>query len=254
MDTLRNTFSGLLAVITLGPTLAWAQSSYTEVVRRPVYETHYEPRQQITYEQVQQTRWRTETTTRWEPVTRTERVVVDEGRWERVWVPKLRDWDRVWVPQLVEREETRTTYEKRTLHKRVPYQVTRTVPVTTTRYEPVVTRRIVEEKIVRGHSGSDRSLTRTRSPLGRTASTRASRSSTTSRPAAIASRRYSSIPASRLGRYTPARSRTRAAFDAIDARVAARSGSGLSGYRPAARRPNVPTAAMAWRASDTLRR
>jgi hypothetical protein len=255
MNAARNCLAGLLVVVTTSPSLAWAQSRYAdqgarEVVRRPVYETRYVPRQQIAYDQVPETRWRTESSTRWEPVTRTERVVVDEGRWERVWVPKLGDWDRVWVPNLVEREETQTTYERRTIERQVPYQALRTVPVTTTRYEPVVTRRIVEEEIVRG----DAAVARSASSLGRTASSQGYRSQIASRPAAIASRSSSSIPASRLGSYRPVPSRAGAAFDQLDSRVASRTLPDYSSRSATGRRPYVPTAATAWQASDTLRR
>lgn len=258
MHRMRTVLAGFVAVATVGPVTAWAQSAEAyqgvrEVVRRPVYETHYEPREYVTYEAVPETRWRTETVSRWEPVTRTRRIVVDEGRWERVWVPKLGDFDQVWVPKLVEREQTETTYEKHMVEKQVPYQATRTVPVRQTRYEPVVTRRIVEEHIVRAPAAGDDSLARagsTRYP-GTAGSSYNSRLS--SRPTSLASRSAASIPASRLGSYRPTTVRARAEFDQLETRVAARSGAGPSQYR-ATGGPSVPTAALAWQASGTLRR
>lgn len=86
----------------------------------------------VTYRDVTRTEFRLQAETQAVPVTAQQSVTVDEGGWQKIWVPKL-----------VQKTVPITTYQQQTVYRQVPHQVTQRVPQvsyqTTTRMIPQVT-------------------------------------------------------------------------------------------------------------------
>lgn len=107
------------------------QTSY-----QPVVETQYAQQPVIQQRDVAVTEYRAEPVVETVPVASYENVVVDEGSYQTVWVPRL-----------TTKTVARTSYQTRTAYRSVPYQVTRrvseyatqTVPYQTVRYVPAGT-------------------------------------------------------------------------------------------------------------------
>lgn len=99
-----------------------------------VVETQYTQQPVLQQRDVQTTEYRNEAVTETVPSTIYENVLVDEGSYQSVWVPRL-----------TTKSVARTVYQTRTSCRTVPYQVTRriseyatqTVPYQTVRYVPV---------------------------------------------------------------------------------------------------------------------
>ncbi len=92
---------------------------------QPVISTQYRQQQQITYRDVAQTEYRQEAYYKSVPVTTYENVTVDEGSYQRVWVPKL-----------VNKTVAKQGYQSQLSYRSVPYQVTRRIPEVTTQLVP----------------------------------------------------------------------------------------------------------------------
>ncbi|QDT99417.1 hypothetical protein [Gimesia aquarii] len=76
------------------------------------------PPPKICYQDIICTEYRMVPQTRTVPVTTYQQVTVDEGCWQRVWVPRM-----------VTKQIPRTEYRRETSYVRTPYQVRRRVPV-----------------------------------------------------------------------------------------------------------------------------
>lgn len=76
------------------------------------------PRPQICYQDIICTEYRMVPRTCTVPVTTYQQVTVDEGSWQKVWVPRM-----------VTRQVPRTEYRQQTSYVRTPYKVRRRVPV-----------------------------------------------------------------------------------------------------------------------------
>jgi hypothetical protein len=105
-----------------------------KVTYRPVVETHMVPQPVLSHRNVTETRYRTEPVTETVPTTAYDCVTVDEGSYQRVWVPKI-----------VTRQVPKTVYQQRTTYRTVPYQVTRQVAECRTQMVPRQTVRYVPE-------------------------------------------------------------------------------------------------------------
>ena len=100
---------------------------------QPVIETQYAQQPVLQQRDVLTTEYRTEPVTETVPATVVENVLVDEGSFQTVWVPRL-----------TSKAVARTTFQTRTSYRTVPYQVSRrvseyatqTVPYQTVRYYP----------------------------------------------------------------------------------------------------------------------
>lgn len=105
-----------------------------KVTYRPVVETHMVPQPVLTHRNVTETQYRTEPVTETVPTTAYDCVTVDEGSYQRIWVPKI-----------VTKQVPKTVYQQRTTYRTVPYQVTRQVAECKTRMVPQQTVRYVPE-------------------------------------------------------------------------------------------------------------
>lgn len=74
----------------------------------------------VTYRDVTRTEYRTQAETVTVPVTTTQTVTVDEGGWQKVWVPRM-----------VSKQVPATTYQQQTVYRQVPYQVSQRIPQVT---------------------------------------------------------------------------------------------------------------------------
>lgn len=100
---------------------------------QPVVETKYTQQPVLQQRDVVATEYRTEPVLETVPATVYENVMVDEGSYQTVWVPRL-----------TTKAVARTTYQSRTSYRTVPFQVarrvseyaTQTVPYQTVRYVP----------------------------------------------------------------------------------------------------------------------
>lgn len=92
---------------------------------RPTVQTTYRQQQVVTYQNVAQTVYRKEAHYETVPVTAYQSVTVDEGGYQKVWVPKL-----------VQKQVPKTVYQQRLSYRTVPYQVTRRVPQISTQIVP----------------------------------------------------------------------------------------------------------------------
>ena len=100
---------------------------------QPVIETQYAQQPVLQQRDVLATEYRTEPVIETVPATVVENVLVDEGSFQTVWVPRL-----------TTKAVARTTYQSRTAYRTVPYQVSRriseyatqTIPYQTVRYLP----------------------------------------------------------------------------------------------------------------------
>jgi hypothetical protein len=100
---------------------------------QPVIETQYAQQPVLQQRDVLTTEYRTEPVTETVPATVVENMLVDEGSFQTVWVPRL-----------TTKAIARTTYQSRTSYRTVPYQVSRriseygmqTVPYQTVRHIP----------------------------------------------------------------------------------------------------------------------
>lgn len=109
-------------------TVAVPQTTY-----QPVVETQYAQQPVLQQRDVVSTEYRNEAVTETVPATVYENVMVDEGSYQTVWVPKM-----------TARAQAKTVYQTRTSYRSTPYQVTRrvseygtqTVPYQTVRYVP----------------------------------------------------------------------------------------------------------------------
>lgn len=90
----------------------------------------------VTYCDVARTEYRLQAQRVTVPVTVQQTVTVDEGGWQKIWVPKL-----------VSKQVPTTAYQQQIVYRQVPYQVTQRVPQvsyqTTTRMVPQYTRSVV---------------------------------------------------------------------------------------------------------------
>ncbi len=96
---------------------------------QPVVETQMVPQQVTTFRNEVVTQYRTEAVTQTVPVTTYRDVVVDEGSYQTVYVPKQ-----------VAKRIPQVSYQQQTGYRSVPYQVTRQVPQVVTQMvaQPVV--------------------------------------------------------------------------------------------------------------------
>jgi hypothetical protein len=92
---------------------------------RPVLGTRYTNQSVLTYRDFSQTEYRTQAHLETVPVTTYGSVIVDEGNYVPVWVPKL-----------VTKHVPRTEYQQRLSYRTVPYQTIRRVPQLSTRLVP----------------------------------------------------------------------------------------------------------------------
>ena len=99
---------------------------------QPVLETHYTEQRFITYRTVPEVHYRKEQFMTKVPVTAYENVTVDEGSFQKVWVPKL-----------VNKQVPRTVLQDQLQERTVPYQVNRQVPQISSRLVPQQTVRYV---------------------------------------------------------------------------------------------------------------
>lgn len=93
--------------------------------QRPVVETQMVPQQVTSYRNEVVTQYRQEAYTQAVPVTTYRDVVVDEGGYQTVYVPKM-----------VTKRVPQTVYQQQTAYRSVPYQVTRQVPQVSTQMVP----------------------------------------------------------------------------------------------------------------------
>jgi hypothetical protein len=115
------------------PSPAPAVQVIPQTTYQPVVETQYAQQPVLQQRDVIATEYRTEPVLETVPATVVENVVVDEGSYQTVWVPRL-----------TTKAVARTTYQSRTAYRTVPYQVTRrvaeyatqTVPYQSVRYVP----------------------------------------------------------------------------------------------------------------------
>jgi len=115
------------------PAPAPAVQVVPQTTYQPVVETQYAQQPVLQQRDVIATEYRTEPVLETVPATVVENVVVDEGSYQTVWVPRL-----------TTKAVARTTYQTRTAYRTTPYQVTRrvseyatqTVPYQTVRYVP----------------------------------------------------------------------------------------------------------------------
>jgi hypothetical protein len=115
------------------PTPTPAVQVAPQTTYQPVIETQYAQQPVLQQRDVIATEYRTEPVLETVPATVVENVVVDEGSYQTVWVPRL-----------TTKTVARTTYQSRTAYRTVPYQVSRriseyatqTVPYQTVRYVP----------------------------------------------------------------------------------------------------------------------
>ncbi|MBM81653.1 MAG: hypothetical protein CMJ78_13825 [Planctomycetaceae bacterium] len=84
---------------------------------QPVVKTQLRPQRTVSYRDVQVTRYRREARVDRVPVTTYQDVVVDEGSYRQVWLPKP-----------VRKRVARNGYQNRVSYRDVPYQVTQRVP------------------------------------------------------------------------------------------------------------------------------
>jgi hypothetical protein len=110
-----------------------APAAVPQTTYQPVIETQYAQQPVLQQRDVLATEYRTEPVIETVPATVIENVMVDEGGYQTVWVPRL-----------TTKAVARTTYQSRTAYRTVPYQVSRriseyatqTVPYQTVRYVP----------------------------------------------------------------------------------------------------------------------
>src|SRR5690606_998148 len=106
----------------------------TPLVMQPVVETTYRQELQTTFHDVPQIEYRQQAHVETVPVTSFRQQVVDEGRYAKVWVPKL-----------VTKHIPETTYQQRVSYQSVPIQTTRRVAQTQSRLVPQQTVRHVAQ-------------------------------------------------------------------------------------------------------------
>lgn len=71
----------------------------------------------VSWQNVSRLEYRLQPQTQTIPVTRHRTVTVDEGSWQKIWVPKV-----------VAKQVPETVYQQQTVYQQVPYQVTQQVP------------------------------------------------------------------------------------------------------------------------------
>ena len=71
----------------------------------------------VSYRDVTRTEYRLQAETQTVPVTTHQTVTVDEGGWQKVWVPRL-----------VSKQVPQTVYQQQIVYKQVPYQITQRIP------------------------------------------------------------------------------------------------------------------------------
>ena len=72
---------------------------------------------QVSYRDVTHTQYRMQAETKTVPVTTYQTVTVDEGTWQKVWVPRI-----------VQKQVPQVSYQQQVSYRQVPYQVTQRVP------------------------------------------------------------------------------------------------------------------------------
>jgi len=113
-----------------------AVQAVPQTTYQPVVETQYAQQPVLQQRDVVATEYRNEAVTETVPSTVYENVMIDEGSYQTVWVPRM-----------TARMQAKTVYQSRTSYRSVPYQVTRrvseyttqTVPYQTVRYVPSTT-------------------------------------------------------------------------------------------------------------------
>lgn len=101
----------------------------------PIVETRYRQIPQVSYQDVVQTQYRQEAFLENVPVTAYRKITVDEGSYQRIWVPKI-----------VAKQVPYTTQQQRIGYRSVPYQVTRRIPQVSTRLVPEQTVRYATQQ------------------------------------------------------------------------------------------------------------
>lgn len=114
----------------------------TQSAMMPVYETRYRQEQYVNHKEVCETHYRSETFQETVPVTTTKQVMVDEGCYKMVWVPKM-----------VCKEVPETTYVNRLNCRVVPYEVKRSLPEVCTKWVPYQALKYVPTTCVPGRDG-----------------------------------------------------------------------------------------------------
>jgi hypothetical protein len=110
-----------------------APAAIPQTTYQGIYETHHAQQPVLQQRDALVTEYRTEPVVETVPTSVYENVLVDEGSYQTVWVPRL-----------TSRAVARTAYETRTTYRTVPYHVSRriseyamqTVPYQTVRYVP----------------------------------------------------------------------------------------------------------------------
>ena len=102
----------------------------------PVEKTRYRKERMTTYRDVVETTYRQEAYYETIPTTVHERVVVDEGSYQQVWVPKV-----------VTKTVPKTVYQQRLNYRSVPQQVMRKVPQVSERLVPERTVQFVPQTV-----------------------------------------------------------------------------------------------------------
>ena len=92
---------------------------------QPVVQTRLRPQRTVSYRNVEVTRYRQEARCEKVPVTTYQDVIVDEGGYKQVWVPKP-----------VRKRVARQSYQNRVSYHSVPYKVTQRVPQYGVQYVP----------------------------------------------------------------------------------------------------------------------
>ena len=100
----------------------------------PAISTQYRQQQIVTYRDVPTVEYRREAQIATVPVTAFRDVLVDQGSYQTVWVPKL-----------VTQRTAQTVYQQRLSYRTVPYQVNRRIPQVSTRLVPQQTLRYVPQ-------------------------------------------------------------------------------------------------------------
>lgn len=111
-----------------------------QVSYQPVYETQYVQKPVLQERDVTVTEYRSEAVNETVPATVYENVMVDEGSYQTVWVPRM-----------TSKTVAKTVYQNRLSYRSVPYQTTRriseyttqTIPQQTVRYVPSNTNSLV---------------------------------------------------------------------------------------------------------------
>ncbi len=101
------------------------QPVFQQAAVRPVWQTQFRPQQVLTYRDAAHTEYRQEAYLKTVQVKTYESTLVDEGGYERVWVPKL-----------VRKVVPRTAWQQQLGYRTVPYLINRRIPQLSTRYLP----------------------------------------------------------------------------------------------------------------------